>query len=140
MIQITDHLSIDEADIQVDFVQSSGPGGQNVNKVATLAQLRYNTAALPEDVRTRLLSRAGGRITGEGILIIHARRYRTQDQNRQDAINRLVELIRAAALPPTPRHATRPTLASRKRRLETKRRRGAVKRLRSQPPPDNDGL
>jgi ribosome-associated protein len=138
MIQVTDRLSINEADIQVDFVHSSGPGGQNVNKVATLAQLRYNTAALPDDVRTRLLSQAGGRITTDGILIIHARRYRTQEQNRQDALNRLLELIRTAALPPTPRHKTRPTHASRLQRLETKRRRALVKRLRTRPPTEFD--
>ena len=136
MIRVTDTFSIDESDIQVDFVQGSGPGGQNVNKVATQAQLRFNTAVLPEDVRLRLLRLAGNRITEDGMLLIHARQYRTQEQNRQAALQRLIELLRHAAIPPRPRHKTRPTLASRMKRLDTKRKRSETKRLRSKPPLD----
>ena len=109
---------------------ASGPGGQNVNKVATQAQLRFNTANLPEDVRLRLAKLAAGRLTTDGILLIQARRYRTQERNRQDALDRLVALLRKAAEPPTPRKRTRPTAASRHRRLENKRRLGETKRLR----------
>lgn len=138
MIQVTDTLSINESDIQVDFVQGSGPGGQNVNKVATQAQLRFNTAALPEDVRLRLLRLAGSRVTSDGMLLIHARQYRTQEQNRQAALERLIELIRRAAIPPRPRRKTRPTLASKMRRLEGKRKRSETKRLRSKAPTDFD--
>ena len=138
MIQVTDTLSINESDIQVDFVQGSGPGGQNVNKVATQAQLRFNTAALPDDVRLRLLKLAGSRVTADGMLLIHARQYRTQEQNRQAALERLVELIRRAAVPPRPRRKTRPTLASKMRRLEGKRKRSETKRLRSRAPDDLD--
>jgi ribosome-associated protein len=131
MIQVTDTLSINEADIQVDFVQGSGPGGQNVNKVATQAQLRFNTANLPEEIRHRLLRLAGNRVTADGSLLIQAREYRTQEQNRQAAMGRLIELVRQAAVPPKPRHKTRPTQASRMRRLENKRQRSEIKRLRS---------
>jgi ribosome-associated protein len=130
MIIISELLSIDEGDIRIDFVTASGPGGQNVNKVASQAQLRYTTAALPEDVRARLVKLAGSRITTDGTLIIQARRYRTQEHNRQDAIDRLVALIQKAALPPKPRKKTRPTLTSRLERLEDKNRRSGVKRLR----------
>lgn len=132
MIPVTDTLGIIEDEIQIDFVQASGPGGQNVNKVASQAQLRYNvlTATLPDDVRARLLALASGRVTTDGTLIIHARRYRTQEQNRQDAINRLVELVRKAATPPKPRKKTRPTLASKQKRLELKRRRSEIKSRR----------
>ena len=138
MIQITEQLSINEADIQVDFVQASGPGGQNVNKVASQAQLRFNTAALPEEVRLRLYALAASRITNDGTLLIHARRYRTQEQNRQDALDRLVALLRKAALPPKPRHKTRPSLASRQRRLAHKRRHSETKRLRQRPASHGD--
>ena len=138
MIQITEQLSINEADIQVDFVQASGPGGQNVNKVASQAQLRFNTAALPEEVRLRLHALAASRITSDGTLLIHARRYRTQEQNRQDALDRLVALLRKAALPPKPRHKTRPSLASRQRRLAHKHRHGETIRLRQRPASHGD--
>ncbi len=137
MIPVTDQISIDEKEVQLDFIQASGPGGQNVNKVASAAQLRFdvlNSPSLPEDVRQRLLSIAKNRITNEGILVIEARQYRTQEQNREDAINRLVELVRLAAERPKPRKKTRPTLASRQRRLETKRRRADIKRLRRDVP------
>jgi ribosome-associated protein len=130
MLPITPTLSISEADIQIDFVASSGPGGQNVNKVATQAQLRFNIANLPEDIRLRLMKLAAGRLTADGILLIHARRYRTQEHNRQDALDRLVALLRRAAEPPRPRKRTRPTAASRQQRLEKKRRTGDVKRMR----------
>jgi len=130
MFPITPTLSISEADITIDFVASSGPGGQNVNKVATQAQLRFNTAALPEDVRLRLAKLAAGRLTNDGILLIQARRYRTQEQNRQDALARLFALLRKAAEPPVPRKRTRPTFVSREERIKRKRRVGEVKRLR----------
>ena len=130
MIIITDQLSIAESDISIDFVAASGPGGQNVNKVATQAQLRFNTAGLPEEVRLRLAKLAAGRLTADGVLLIQARRYRTQEQNRQDALARLAALLRKAAEPPVPRKRTRPTFVSREKRLERKRRVGAVKRMR----------
>lgn len=130
MLPITPTLSISEADISVDFVASSGPGGQNVNKVATQAQLRFSTAGLPEDVRLRLAKLAAGRMTTDGALLIQARRYRTQEHNRQDALARLFALLRKAAEPPVPRKRTRPTAASRAKRLEGKRRVGEVKRMR----------
>lgn len=137
MIQITPSLSIDENDIQVDYIQASGPGGQNVNKVATQAQLRFNTALLPEAVRLRLEKLAPSRITSEGVLVIQARRYRTQEQNRQDGIERLTALLSKAAQPPKPRHKTRPSLAAKQARLDQKRRRSENKRLRRQIPDDN---
>jgi ribosome-associated protein len=130
MLPITPILSISEADITINFVAASGPGGQNVNKVATQAQLRFNTAGLPEDVRLRLVKLAAGRLTADGVLLIQARRYRSQEQNRQDALARLFALLRKAAEPPAPRKRTRPTFISREKRMEQKRRVGEVKRLR----------
>ena len=133
MIHITRTITIDESEIQEYFVRASGPGGQNVNKVATTVQLRFdvaNSRSLPEEVRTRLISLAGNRITEDGILIIDARRFRTQGQNREDATSRLVELIRNAAQRPKFRRRTRPTLASKIRRLESKHRTGESKRVR----------
>ncbi len=133
MIFITDTIAIDEKEIQEDFIRASGPGGQNVNKVATAVQLRFDAGRSPSlspDVRRRLATLAGRRMTEDGILIIHARRFRTQDRNRQDAMDRLIALIRRATLRPKPRHKTKPTLASRERRLESKRRRGQTKRIR----------
>lgn len=133
MIHITRTIAIDESEIQQEFIRASGPGGQNVNKVATAVQLRfdvYNSPSLPDDVRKRLIRLSGRRVTEAGVLIIDARRFRTQERNRRDAIERLVELIRKAAEKPRPRRTTKPTLASKRRRLETKRRRSETKRTR----------
>ena len=132
MITITPTLALDERDLELDFVRASGPGGQNVNKVATAVQLRYDTrrANLPEAVRERLRRLAGSALTGEGVLVIEARRHRTQGRNRQDAIDRLVALLRQAATPPRPRRETRVPAAAKAQRLEKKRRQGERKRLR----------
>ena len=141
MIHITRTITIDESEIQEYFVRASGPGGQNVNKVATTVQLRFdvaNSRSLPEEVRKRLISLAGNRITEDGILIIDARRFRTQGRNRENATGRLVELIRNAAQRPKIRRKTRPTLASKIRRLESKRRGAESKRLRGPVHPYNE--
>ena len=138
MIQITRSISIDESELSMSFVRSPGPGGQNVNKVATACQLRFdvaNSPSLPEQVKLRLRALAGRRMTVGGELVITARRYRTQARNTADAIDRLTALGRAAAVGPKKRRPTRPTAASRRRRLEDKQRRGQVKRLR-RPPAD----
>lgn len=133
MIRITPSIALDESEIHLEFIRASGPGGQNVNKVATAVQLRFdvsNSTSLPVDVRKRLMRLAGKRITIDGELVIVAREFRTQERNRQEAIERLVELIRKAAEKPKSRRKTKPTLGSKRRRLETKRRRGETKRLR----------
>jgi len=133
MIRITQSISIKENEIREEFVLASGPGGQNVNKVATAVKLRFDAArspSLPEDVRDRLMRLAGKRLTEEGVIVIDARRFRSQDKNRQDARERLAALIREAARRPKRRRKTRPTAASKERRLEEKRRRSQIKRVR----------
>lgn len=138
MIQITEDIAISESDIQVKFVRSTGPGGQNVNKVSTAAQLRFDVknAPLPDDLRTRLISLAGKKMTEQGKLLIIASRFRTQDRNRQDAYDRLAALIRRAAIPPKVRKPTVPTQASNERRLKSKRHRGKIKQTRKSDPLD----
>ena len=132
MLRISRNLSIDENDLEIVFVRASGPGGQNVNKLSTAAQLRFDTRriALPDDARVRLEALAGQRMTKDGVIVIHAQRFRTQERNRTDAIERLVELLREAMVRPTPRRATRPTFASKQRRLDGKKRRSDVKSKR----------
>ena len=133
MIRITHDISIAEDEVAFAFVRSPGPGGQNVNKVSTAAQLRFDIAAcgaLSDEVKQRLRSLAGRRVTEGGVLVIQARRYRSQGQNREDALGRFVDLVRRAATPPKVRRKTRPTAASRRRRLEDKRRRSAAKQRR----------
>jgi len=133
MIRVTAHISIDEREIEESFVRSSGPGGQNVNKLATAVQLRFDvrhSPSLPGEVGARLERLAGARLTRDGVLVIIAQRHRTQARNREDALERLIDLIRRAAVPPLKRRPTRPTKASRERRIESKKRRACVKRLR----------
>jgi len=133
MIRITDRIAIEEREIEESFVRASGPGGQNVNKLSTAVELRFDvrrSPTLPADVRTRLERLAGRRLTQEGVLLITAQRHRTQERNRQDALERLVELIRRAAVPPVPRRPTRPTAAARRRRLDAKRQRSVLKKQR----------
>lgn len=136
-IPVTDTLSIDEAEIDIRFIQASGPGGQNVNKVATAAQLRFDarhSLSLPNEVKIRLQNAAGSRLTRDGVIVLTARQHRTQDRNRQDAIERLLDMIRAACVRPVKRRATKPSFGERQRRLEAKAHRSGVKRQRSSRP------
>ncbi|MGE5464048.1 MAG: alternative ribosome rescue aminoacyl-tRNA hydrolase ArfB [Syntrophothermus sp.] len=132
MIEITPSFSIDESELQFAFVRSSGPGGQNVNKVATAVQLRFdiNHSSLPMEVKERLKHGAGNKITGEGELLIEAKRFRNQEQNREDALNRFIELIQHAFVKPKARTKTKPTKAAREKRLKEKKQRSEVKRMR----------
>jgi ribosome-associated protein len=137
MIEITDQIAIDPREIQEVFLRASGPGGQNVNKVSTAVQLRFDlrgSPSLPEDLRARAEHLAGRRLTKDGVIVITAARYRSQEQNRDDALARLTGLLKEAARPPPARKPTRPTPGSRTRRLEAKTRRGALKKLRSGKP------
>jgi ribosome-associated protein len=137
MIRVTPSISIAERELEEHFIRASGPGGQNVNKLASAVQLRFDvrrSPSLPDDVRARLERLAGKRLTREGVLVINAERHRTQERNRQDARARLIELIRRAAVAPLPRRATKPTAGARERRLESKKRRAAIKGLRQTKP------
>ena len=133
MLRVSHALSIDENDIDIVFVRASGPGGQNVNKLATAAQLRLDTnrITLPDDARARLTRLAGQRMTKDGVIVIRGERYRTQERNRADAVDRLLELLRESLVRPTPRRATKPTFGSKQRRLEGKKRRSDIKAGRS---------
>lgn len=133
MIRVTDTISIDESELEESFVRSSGPGGQNVNKLSTAVQLRFDvrrSLSLPNDVAIRLMRLAGKRMTKDGVLVLVAQNHRTQERNRAEAQERLVELIREAAVRPVPRRATKPTRAARKERMDTKKRRSGIKNLR----------
>lgn len=135
MIQITPELAVNEDEFQFEYTRSPGPGGQHVNKASTAVQLRFdivNSQSLPEPVRHRLITLAGKRLSADGSIVIHAHRYRSQARNRQDAVDRLVLMIKKAALPPKPRKKTRPSRLAKERRLAKKRRRSMVKKLRKQ--------
>ena len=140
MIRITDHIALDESELVESFIRASGPGGQNVNKLSTAVQLRFDVRGSPsltDEVRARLERLAGRRLTREGVLVITAQSHRTQERNRADALDRLVELIRQAAVRPVPRRATKPTKASRRRRVDDKKRRGGIKAMRGNPRSDD---
>ena len=140
MIAVTPDIALDDSEISETFVRASGPGGQNVNKVSTAVQLRFDvrrSPSLPEPVRLRLEKLAGSRLTKDGVLVISADRYRTQERNRADALERLLALIRRASEAPKPRRPTRPTAASKERRLKAKSTRSGVKRFRGGVSPDD---
>jgi len=137
MIRVTDSIAIDDSELDEDFIRSSGPGGQNVNKLSTAVQLRFNvrrSPSLPNDVALRLMRLAGSRLTKDGVLIITAQSHRTQERNRQDARDRLIELIRQAAVIPIKRRKTKPTKASKEKRIESKKRRSNIKGMRNTKP------
>jgi ribosome-associated protein len=137
MIRITPSISIGERELEEQFIRSSGPGGQNVNKLASAVQLRFDvrrSPSLPDDVRTRLERLAGKRLTRDGVLVINSQRHRTQERNRDDARDRLVDLIRRAAVAPVPRRATKPTTGAGERRLQSKKHRATIKGLRRTKP------
>ena len=137
LIPINCHLFLDDGEIEESFVRASGPGGQNVNKVSSAVQLRFDLSrsrSLPAEVRERLARLAGRRLTRDDVIVITAQRYRTQERNRRDALDRLVVLIRRAAEPPAPRRPTKPSAAAKERRLEAKARRSAIKELRRSEP------
>ncbi len=137
MIHVTDSISIDERELEERFIRASGPGGQNVNKLSTAVQLRFDVRRSPSlsaAVRARVERLAGKRLTRDGVLVITAQRHRTQERNRQDALDRLIELIRRAAVPPVPRRPTRPTAGSRERRLQSKKQRSNIKGWRQAKP------
>ena len=137
MIRITPSIAIEESEIQLEFVRSSGPGGQNVNKISSAVQLRFdlrNTTSLPEHVKQKILHITGAKITAEGILLISASKYRTQEQNRSDAISRFINIIKKSSIIPKKRQPTGPTHASKLKRLESKKHRSEIKKLRQGPP------
>jgi ribosome-associated protein len=137
MIRITDRISIEDRELEERFVRASGPGGQNVNKLSSAVQLRFDvrhSPSLSADVRLRLERLAGRRLTRDGVLVIMAQRHRTQERNRQDALDRLIELIQRASVAPTPRRPTKPTRGSKERRLATKKNRSSIKSLRHEKP------
>ncbi|HEY3311175.1 MAG TPA: alternative ribosome rescue aminoacyl-tRNA hydrolase ArfB [Anaerolineales bacterium] len=133
MIEISPTIRLEDSEITYDYIRASGPGGQNINKVSTAVQLRFdlrNSPSLPPEVKERLIHLAANRLTVGGILVIEAKRFRSQEQNRADALSRLVSLVRQSLYPPKKRHPTRPTLASRIKRVDSKKRRGDIKKLR----------
>jgi ribosome-associated protein len=141
MIEISSNVKINESEIQYDFIRASGPGGQNVNKVASSVQLRFdirNSPSLESEVKERLMKLAGSRLTQDGVLVLDGRRFRTQEQNREDVIQRLVLLVQRALERPKTRYATRPSLSAKAKRVDSKKKRGAVKRTRRMEPKDWD--
>lgn len=132
MLEITPSFFIDERELHFDFIRAAGPGGQNVNKVATAVQMRFDisNSALASDLKGRLIRLAGNRVTADGVLLIEAKHFRTQEQNREDALRRFIELIRKALVKPKPRKKTKPSAASKEKRLKSKKVKGEVKRLR----------
>ena len=141
MLTLAPGISIPLQEIQFDFIHASGPGGQNVNKLATAVQLRFDVRAsssIPGDVKARLVHLAGSKVSSDGFLLILAKRYRSQERNREDALQRFSKLVQLASVPPRPRRPTRPGQAARQRRLDSKKHRGTVKRLRQSSRSDDD--